>query len=154
MLTTMTPAASDALEWLSSAYVVDFPGLAERSFKLPPEHAGSTNELVALRFVTPAPRGFVWLTTAAQTRIMSHRPDLVDENKWSDEADNLRDELAGNYQAAGYPPRESWSFSSGGRARTFNELRALGYVERVTLSGDNWRLSQRGQSWIMRSLDE
>jgi hypothetical protein len=145
----MTDAASDAIQWLAAYYVEhDFPHIGQWSFRLPAQHAGAANELVALRVVRRGAGG-LWLTPVGLAWIMRNRPDL-DDDTWSNEADDFRDQISAKYEAAGFPPYQSFPLGELGK-RLRGELRALGLIVLVTRRS-GMRLTLAGQAWLMKNL--
>lgn len=146
----MSDAAQAAFDWVSGAFVEqEFPNPGQWTFRLPAEHSRAANELVALRLVrTATSGGYLRLTDGGVRTIMRNRPDL-DDDTWSNEADDFRDTASMRYEAANFPPFRAFPLGELSK-RLRGELRALGFIEQLTAG--RWVLTLAGQQWLINNL--
>jgi hypothetical protein len=146
----MTDAGIAAVDWLAQGFVeANFPIGDSWSFKFPSAHAAAASELVAGGLIRHALRGCFALTTGGRAYIMTNRPDL-DGEPWSDDADDLRDALSAKLEESGFSDYRTLPLGELS-PRVRGELWNLGFIERVA-QRRGWRLTLRGQAWLLKNL--
>jgi len=74
--------------------------------------------------------------------------------RMSADATDYMKKLGKLYVDAGFPNHKVWTFDKGANDAVHSELRALGLLKIMGLTGGPWVLTDEGQSWIMNNRDD